>query len=183
MRSRLSKQRLHESLCWIAGFSWVTLYCDNHAVHSRQGSRKTRGDCVLSEYRQKHRRQDGHKWSQMKSDRFVNLPQIIANPGEPSRARTCDPLIKSQLLYQLSYRPVCLIAGKIIRAKKGVSSKPTLKLLRPLARVQHDDKRKPQSAAVAHWALASKSWTAVISASIFGFATYAAAPAAIASRR
>ena len=25
--------------------------------------------------------------------------------GEPSRARTCDPLIKSQLLYQLSYRP------------------------------------------------------------------------------
>src|SRR5438132_2447055 len=27
------------------------------------------------------------------------------NNGEPSRARTCDPLIKSQLLYQLSYRP------------------------------------------------------------------------------
>ena len=25
--------------------------------------------------------------------------------GEPSRTRTCDPLVKSQLLYQLSYRP------------------------------------------------------------------------------
>ncbi len=24
---------------------------------------------------------------------------------EPDRDRTCDPLIKSQLLYQLSYRP------------------------------------------------------------------------------
>ena len=27
------------------------------------------------------------------------------NHGEPSRTRTCDPLVKSQLLYQLSYRP------------------------------------------------------------------------------
>ncbi len=34
-----------------------------------------------------------------------NLPQVTENNGEPSRARTCDPLIKSQLLYQLSYRP------------------------------------------------------------------------------
>jgi hypothetical protein len=25
--------------------------------------------------------------------------------GEPDRIRTCDPLIKSQLLYQLSYGP------------------------------------------------------------------------------
>lgn len=25
--------------------------------------------------------------------------------GEPNRIRTCDPLIKSQLLYQLSYGP------------------------------------------------------------------------------
>ena len=25
---------------------------------------------------------------------------------EPSRTRTCDPLVKSQLLYQLSYRPI-----------------------------------------------------------------------------
>ena len=26
--------------------------------------------------------------------------------GEPSRTRTCDPLVKSQLLYRLSYAPV-----------------------------------------------------------------------------
>src|ERR1044072_3187289 len=45
-------------------------------------------------------------WSQTKSDRPFNLPQVIENNGEPSRARTCDPLIKSQLLYQLSYRPI-----------------------------------------------------------------------------
>src|ERR1044072_5717170 len=44
------------------------------------------------------------------------------NSGEPSRARTCDPLIKSQLLYQLSYRPSC-DARKIIRVGFGVSSK------------------------------------------------------------
>ena len=25
---------------------------------------------------------------------------------EPSRTRTCDPLVKSQLLYRLSYRPI-----------------------------------------------------------------------------
>jgi hypothetical protein len=31
-----------------------------------------------------------------------NLPPVFKNNGEPSRARTCDPLIKSQLLYQLS---------------------------------------------------------------------------------
>ena len=42
----------------------------------------------------------------MKNGRPFNLPQVIENNGEPSRARTCDPLIKSQLLYQLSYRPI-----------------------------------------------------------------------------
>ncbi len=40
--------------------------------------------------------------SQTKSGRFFNLPQVIENNGEPWRARTSDPLIKSQLLYQLS---------------------------------------------------------------------------------
>lgn len=29
----------------------------------------------------------------------------LLSGGEPDRIRTCDPLIKSQLLYQLSYRP------------------------------------------------------------------------------
>ena len=33
--------------------------------------------------------------------------------GEPNRIRTCDPLIKSQLLYQLSYGP---ITGALIMA-------------------------------------------------------------------
>ena len=35
----------------------------------------------------------------------LDCPLSFCN-GEPSRARTCDPLIKSQLLYQLSYRPI-----------------------------------------------------------------------------
>src|SRR6266849_3519473 len=39
----------------------------------------------------------------------------IQSNGEPSRARTCDPLIKSQLLYQLSYRPTAEV--KIIRRR------------------------------------------------------------------
>ena len=30
--------------------------------------------------------------------------------GEPDRDRTCDPLIKSQLLYQLSYGPTPALA-------------------------------------------------------------------------
>jgi hypothetical protein len=34
---------------------------------------------------------------------------------EPSRTRTCDPLVKSQLLYQLSYRPIYMQ-----RARAGV---------------------------------------------------------------
>jgi hypothetical protein len=51
--------------------------------------------------------------SQKKNGKLFNLPQVIENNGEPSRARTCDPLIKSQLLYQLSYRPPA--EKKIIR--------------------------------------------------------------------
>jgi hypothetical protein len=35
------------------------------------------------------------------SERFVN-PQLVDSDGGPHRTRTCDPLIKSQLLYQLS---------------------------------------------------------------------------------
>ena len=36
----------------------------------------------------------------------AHLTFFLRSNGEPSRARTCDPLIKSQLLYQLSYRPI-----------------------------------------------------------------------------
>ena len=45
------------------------------------------------------------RWSQRKNGRpniHWNLPLFIENNGEPWRARTSDPLIKSQLLYQLS---------------------------------------------------------------------------------
>jgi hypothetical protein len=56
--------------------------------------------------------------SQTKSGRSFNPPQVVENNGEPSRARTCDPLIKSQLLYQLSYRPKRV--GIIACTTKGV---------------------------------------------------------------
>jgi len=57
---------------------------------------------VLSEYRQKRR----HKIVSTTKRQAFQPAVIIPNSGEPSRARTCDPLIKSQLLYQLSYRPI-----------------------------------------------------------------------------
>jgi len=34
-----------------------------------------------------------------------DLARALDDYGEPDRDRTCDPLIKSQLLYRLSYRP------------------------------------------------------------------------------
>jgi hypothetical protein len=36
--------------------------------------------------------------------------------NEPSRTRTCDPLVKSQLLYQLSYRPTIYLVKGILHA-------------------------------------------------------------------
>src|SRR5437867_2565678 len=39
-------------------------------------------------------------------DRSLESLQVS---GEPSRTRTCDPLVKSQLLYQLSYRPTLFL--------------------------------------------------------------------------
>jgi hypothetical protein len=41
--------------------------------------------------------------------------QVVVAGIEPSRTRTCDPLVKSQLLYQLSYRPTYMR-----RARSGV---------------------------------------------------------------
>jgi hypothetical protein len=40
-------------------------------------------------------RNDITSWSQTKSGRLFNLPQVIENNGEPWRAQTSDPLIKS----------------------------------------------------------------------------------------
>src|SRR5216683_2350037 len=41
------------------------------------------------------------------------LPHFTRTCGEPSRTRTCDPLVKSQLPYQLSYRPTCLNTSQL----------------------------------------------------------------------
>jgi hypothetical protein len=45
------------------------------------------------------------RWSPCFALRSVERKSFVCNSGEPSRTRTCDPLVKSQLLYQLSYRP------------------------------------------------------------------------------
>ena len=37
------------------------------------------------------------------SERIRETTQVFDKGGEPDRIRTCDPLIKSQLLYRLSY--------------------------------------------------------------------------------
>jgi hypothetical protein len=37
--------------------------------------------------------------------RKMKCEDFLMNRYEPSRTRTCDPLVKSQLLYRLSYRP------------------------------------------------------------------------------
>jgi len=67
-----------------------------------------------------HRRKTAKRWVGTKQ-KGLNMCQLVNTllrrrltetaksfriSGEPSRARTCDPLIKSQLLYQLSYRPI-----------------------------------------------------------------------------
>jgi hypothetical protein len=40
----------------------------------------------------------------------------LSKTGEPSRTRTCDPLVKSQLLYRLSYRPIYMQRAREGRA-------------------------------------------------------------------
>ena len=42
---------------------------------------------------------------------------LLRKSGEPSRTRTCDPLVKSQLLYRLSYRPTKLRQSKVSSIK------------------------------------------------------------------
>jgi hypothetical protein len=37
---------------------------------------------------------------------IVSRPHLVDVESEPGRTRTCDPVVKSHLLYQLSYRPV-----------------------------------------------------------------------------
>src|SRR6266540_6678660 len=42
---------------------------------------------------------------QSKTGDMIAARKLLILNGEPSRTRTCDPLVKSQLLYRLSYRP------------------------------------------------------------------------------
>ncbi len=46
---------------------------------------------------------------------FLNLFRLF--DGGRTRARTLDPLIKSQLLYQLSYAPIELAGPRSVRAR------------------------------------------------------------------
>src|SRR5438034_2491664 len=48
---------------------------------------------------------------------MVRLSCLFQKSGEPSRTRTCDPLVKSQLLYRLSYRPTDLRQSKVSSIK------------------------------------------------------------------
>ena len=45
------------------------------------------------------------------------MPNPLIFLGGPGRDRTLDQLIKSQLLYQLSYRPVILVEAKTPQAR------------------------------------------------------------------
>ncbi len=47
----------------------------------------------------------------------INLHEMIDFDGGRTRARTVDPLIKSQLLYQLSYTPI-----EILRDQRKASA-------------------------------------------------------------
>src|SRR5947209_1792849 len=49
-------------------------------------------------------------------DRMIAC-KLLQISGEPSRTRTCDPLVKSQLLYRLSYRPTDLRQSKVSSIK------------------------------------------------------------------
>ena len=44
---------------------------------------------------------------------------FLMNRYEPSRTRTCDPLVKSQLLYRLSYRPTRNSVSGILPTRKS----------------------------------------------------------------
>ncbi len=74
--------------------------CDNRALHSRNRSRKAWGDhCFvrLSTAEAETTSQVCHNGKAAGPMTHWNLPQVIANNGEPWRARTSDPLIKSAI--------------------------------------------------------------------------------------
>src|SRR5690242_20547015 len=82
--------------------SWVTpRLCDDDAVHPRNWIKENvarlwccqnTGNGIVASL------------SQMKSGRANSLPQVVDLNGAPSRARTCDLLIRSQTLYPTELR-------------------------------------------------------------------------------
>ena len=74
---------------------------------------------VLSEYR----RRIVASLSQTKNGRFYNLPQIVEAIGAPGMIRTCDPLIRSQVLYPAELRVPFLVNSKwlIVNSKTRVN--------------------------------------------------------------
>ena len=61
-------------------------------------------------------------WAFSSTGDRVIARKLLQISGEPSRTRTCDPLVKSQLLYRLSYRPTNLKQSKVSSIKFQVSS-------------------------------------------------------------
>src|SRR5207302_4039490 len=74
-----------------------------------------------------------------KSGQPYRQPQILIS-GEPSRTRTCDPLVKSQLLYRLSYRPTNLRQSKVSSIKFQVDGSEVANSLSLWERVGVRDK-------------------------------------------
>jgi hypothetical protein len=82
--------------------------CDNDALHFTQPikERERSLSCQSIDSRDKNDVTSLSQKEKRQAQRFMGTcRKSLENNGEPSRARTCDPLIKSQLLYQLSYRP------------------------------------------------------------------------------
>ena len=77
-------------------------YFFSRPVHPDTAARFLDGTNIYSPSRSGNRKQVHIK---MQNEKGVII-DALSNNGEPDRDRTCDPLIKSQLLYQLSYRPV-----------------------------------------------------------------------------
>ena len=70
------------------------------SVYALAPSGKRGAIVVLSEYRQRHHR----KFVAKESGRPYSPPQVVDITGAPGMIRTCDPLIRSQVLYPTELR-------------------------------------------------------------------------------
>jgi hypothetical protein len=69
--------------------------CDNDALHSRDRSREAWSHHCLVRVSTAKAEATSQVCHKKKNGRPRDLPQVIANNGEPLRARTSDPLINS----------------------------------------------------------------------------------------